>query len=145
MRRLMVGLAAMALTATIGGIGAAQVPKAGSKPARVESKAARATPADSHRTLTGTVETVQAAQQTLSVKLPEATARPASTWVVGVGKQTLLLRAGRNGQFSAIEFADLARGETVQAVVNLEADPGDRSHRAWWLVAYPAGTRPAER
>jgi hypothetical protein len=100
----------------------------------------------SYRTLTAKVaESKKAdAMLTLSVTDQEAKAKQAS-WVVSVGKQTLLLRAGRNGQYATIDFDDLKKGDTVQAVVALEADPGDKAHTAWWLVQYPPGMTPPAR
>jgi hypothetical protein len=84
---------------------------------------------------------------------PEAAAKPRAkgkeasgqSWLLSLGRQTLLLRAGKNNQFATIEFAELKKGDSVQAVVSLQADPTDRSHTAWWLVVYPAGTTPPSR
>jgi hypothetical protein len=121
----------------------------------LDAKAARrekaaATP---YRTLTGKVGEIKAADQTFTIDLgasaeakPKAKGKAAGqTWLVSLGNQTLLLRSGKNNQFSTIELADLKAGDTVQAVVTLQADPTDRSHTAWWLVLYPAGTMPPAR
>jgi hypothetical protein len=103
-----------------------------------------------YRTLNGTVSEVVAADKMVKVEL--AAASPAKdksssgqAWTLSVGHQTLLLRAGKNGQLAPIDFGDLKPGETIQAVATLQADPSDHSHTAWWLVVYPAGTTPTDR
>ena len=114
----------------------------------VESHASSA-----YRTLTGKVGEIKASDQSLTIEVgsaaeakPKAKSKaPSQTWLLGVGKQTLLLRAGRNNQFATIELGDVKAGETVQAVVTLQADLSDRSHTAWWLVVYPAGVTPPTR
>lgn len=103
--------------------------------------------AATYRTLTGKIVDLKPSDQLLTINLePGKTAKAkAQTWVLSVGNQTLLLRAGRNGQFASIEFGDLKKGETIQAVAALEADPSDKSHYTWWLVHYGAGTVPPSR
>ena len=64
---------------------------------------------------------------------------------MSLGNQTLLLRAGKNNQFATIELADLKEGDTVQAVVTLQANPTEHTHLAWWLILYPTGTTPPAR
>ena len=97
-----------------------------------------------YRTLTGKVTDVKAGEQSVTVEAGEG-AKRAQTWLLGIGRQTLLLRAGRNNQYSALDLSELKKGDTVQAVVNLVADPTDRSHASWWLVVYPAGVTPPAR
>jgi hypothetical protein len=111
-------------------------------------KAPRATA--TYRTLTGTVSEIGAGDKMVTVEIaPEAAAKAKSSggqaWILSAGNQTLLLRAGKNGQYASIDFGDLKKGETVQSVVTLQADPTDHSHTAWWLVVYPAGTTPPGR
>jgi len=112
-------------------------------------KDGRTSASPSYRTLTGKITDVKASDQMVTVEIPGGGASKSSargqSWVLSVGKQTLLLRAGRNGQFTTIELGDLHKGETVQGVVELEADPSDKSHTGWWLVVYPAGTKPTPR
>ena len=155
MRHLARGLAMLAFLAGPASIAAAQATKPAPTPTKPAAKAEKAEAKPSaemkssggFRTLTGTIGEIQAGGKTLTVELPEAGAkgaRAAQTWTLATGKQTLMLRAGKNGQYSTIEFDGLAKGETVQAVAELEAD-ADKSHRAWWLIAYPAGTTPPAR
>jgi hypothetical protein len=114
----------------------------------------------SYRTLTGKVTEIAAADKLVTVELageaaPRSKAKEkekekdkeagGQSWLLSLGRQTLLLRAGKNNQFSALEFADIQKGDSIQAVASLAAEPADRSHTAWWLVVYPAGTTPANR
>ena len=142
MRTLAQRLATLALIAAVPSIGLAQATKAVATPSKGKAEA----PA-SFRTLTGTIGEVEAGHQRLTLVLPEAGpkgARAAQSWTLGLGKQTLLLRANKNGQYSTIDFNDLAKGETIQVVADLEAD-ADKAHRAWWLISYPSGTTPPAR
>jgi hypothetical protein len=116
--------------------------------AQVAKKGGRTAASPTYRTLMGKVMDVKAADQMLTVNVASTTGKAAKggqEWVLSVGKQTLLMRAGKNGQYSMVEFGDVQKGETVQAVVELQADPTDKSHATWWLVAYPTGTMPPER
>jgi hypothetical protein len=150
MRHLARGLAVLGLMGLAGGIGMAQATKtaAPAPKAAVKGKSeAKAEVPAGYRTLTGTIAEINAGDQKLKVELPEAGAkgaRAAQGWMLGLGKQTLLLRAGKNGQFSMINFDELAKGQTIQAAVDLEGD-ADKSHRAWWMITYPAGTTPPGR
>jgi hypothetical protein len=97
-----------------------------------------------YRTLTGKVTDVKAGEQSVTVDAAEG-AKGSQAWVLSVGRQTLLLRAGRNNQYAAAELGELKKGDTVQAVANLVADPADRTHATWWLVVYPEGVKPPTR
>jgi hypothetical protein len=118
----------------------------------------------SYRTLTGKVSDLNAGDQMVTLDIAsEAAAKPKAkgkdkdkdkgkdkeaggqSWVLSLGRQTLLLRAGKNNQYAAIEFGELQKGDSVQAVVSLQAESSDRSHTAWWLIVYPAGTTPPSR
>ena len=158
MRSLAQGLVVCSLIAGFSTVASAQATKTVPPPAKpatkpdtkttpkMEPKTEGKTPAG-FRTLTGTIADIQAGGQLLTLQLPEAGtkgARAAQNWTLGLGKQTLVLRAGKNGQFSTIEMDALTKGETVQVVAELEAD-AEKTHRAWWLIAYPAGTTPAPR
>lgn len=137
MRRLVPTLAATAIVLALAAPwGLAQSSKKGSaKPS-----------GPSYRTLTAKVAEARKADATLTLSVADADAKAKqASWVVSVGRQTLLLRAGRNGQYATIEFDELKKGDTVQAIVALEADPADRSHAAWWLVQYPPGMTPPAR
>ena len=103
--------------------------------------------AASYRTLTGKIMDLKAGEQlvTINVEAGKTSKAKGQTWILSVGNQTLLLQAGRNGQYSAMEFGDLKKGETIQAVAALEADPSDKSHNTWWLVHYGVGTTPPAR
>lgn len=100
---------------------------------------AKAAGAASHRTLTGKLGAVKEGGQSLTMDVAEGAAK---SWTLGVGKQTLLLTANKNGQYSRIEAGDLKKGDTAQAVVDLAADGAGGSHKAWWLIVYPNGTTP---
>jgi hypothetical protein len=108
----------------------------------------------SYRTLTGKVSdldpgdkmvTIEAASEAVAKPKTKAKEGGGQSWLLSVGRQTLLLRAGKNNQFATLEFADLQKGDSVQAVASLQADSSDRSHTAWWLIVYPAGTTPPSR
>jgi hypothetical protein len=109
----------------------------------------RAATSPSYRTLTGKVAEIKSRDGMLTVDVGAATGKAAKkagqAWVLSVGRQTLLMRAGRNGQFSPTELTDVKTRDMVQAVASLEADPTDRSHVTWWLVVYPEGTTPPTR
>ena len=96
--------------------------------------------AATYRTLTGKVTDVKADEQLVTIEAGTDGAKRSQTWVVSAGRQTLLLRAGKNNQYGAIALGDLKKGDAVQAVVSLQANPSDQSHAAWWLVLYPPGT-----
>lgn len=149
MRIVSLGIALLAVTFATDPAAHAQAPKKKDIGAIVES-----VPPASYRTLTGKVSDIKPADQTLTIEVnptpgetkPKAKGKAASpSWLLSVGRQTLLLRAGRNNQFTTIELADVKAGDTVQAVATLPADPADRSHTAWWLVVYPTGTTPPAR
>jgi hypothetical protein len=144
MHRTFNWIAVVAISSAISPLGHAQEAK----------KGAQAPATATHRTLTGTVSDLGAGDKTVTIEIVSEAAAKAKAkakssagpkWILSVGNQTLLLRAGKNGQFSTIEFGDLQKGDTAQAVVSLQADASDRSHTAWWLVVYPAGTTPPGR
>lgn len=147
MRLVALGIASLVVTIATGPAAHAQAPKGRDLGAIVESA-----PPASYRTLTGKVGDIKPADRTLTIEVnpapgegkPKAKASGQS-WLLSVGRQTLLLRAGRNDQYTTIGLADLKAGDTVQAVATLRADPADRSHIAWWLVVYPTGTTPPAR
>ena len=154
MHTLARGLATLALIVGPTSIGMAQTTKTVPTPAKpgatttTERKTSQAVvgeaKASGFRTLTGTIGEITPGAKTLSLVLPEAGAkgaRASQTWSLATGKQTLLMRAGKNGQYTTIEFDALAKGETVQAVAELETD-AEKMHRTWWLIAYPTGTTP---
>jgi len=145
MRRTFTWIAVLAIATVAGSVVHAQDAK----------KAVRS--GASYRTLTGKVIDLNAGDQmvTLDVAL-EAEAKPkpkkakakegsGQSWVLSVGRQTLLLRAGKNNQLATIEFGELQKGDNVQAVASLQAESSDRSHTAWWLIVYPTGTTPPSR
>ena len=140
MRRALPWVVALSLACGVGMSALSQTPK---KP----SGGKKTSP--TYRTLTGKVEDLKAGERMLTIGVEASRSGPgvarAQSWILAVGNQTLLLRAGKNGQYSTIEFADLKNGEMVQAVAALEADPTDKSHNAWWLVHYPTGTKPPAR
>lgn len=147
MRLVALGIASLVATIANGPAAHAQAPKGGDLGAIVESA-----PTASYRTLTGKVGDIKPADRTLTIEVNPAPgeAKPKAkasgqSWLLSVGRQTLLLRAGRNDQYTTIGLADLKAGDTVQAVATLRADPADRSHIAWWLVVYPTGTTPPAR
>lgn len=113
--------------------------------AQTGKKGGRTAASASYRTLTGKVTEVKAGEQSVTVDASAEGAKGSQTWLLSVGRQTLLLRAGRNNQYAATELGELKKGDTVQAVVNLVADPTDRTHASWWLVVYPAGVTPLAR
>lgn len=100
----------------------------------------RSSAAASYRTLTGKITDVKANEQLVTIEAGAEGAKRTQTWVVNAGRQTLLLRAGKNNQFAEIVVGDLKKGDVVQSVVSLQADPADQSHTGWWLVVYPPGT-----
>lgn len=147
MRLVALGIASLVATIATGPAAHAQAPKGRDLGAIVESA-----PPASYRTLTGKVGDIKPADRTLTIEVNPAPgeAKPKAkasvqSWLLSVGRQTLLLRAGRNDQYTTIGLADLKVGDTVQAVATLRADPADRSHIAWWLVVYPTGTTPPTR
>lgn len=100
-----------------------------------------------YRTLVGTIGEISGGGKSITLVLPEAGtkgARAAQNWNLSLGKQTLMLRANKNGQYSTIEADALAKGETVQVVAELDTD-AEKAHRAWWLISLPAGTTPLTR
>ncbi|WP_435017309.1 hypothetical protein TA3x_004915 [Tundrisphaera sp. TA3] len=148
------GLATLALIVGPASIGMAQAtktvpPPAGPRPTTTKERVTKTVEvgeakSGGFRTLTGTIGEITPGAKTLSLVLPEAGAkgaRAAQTWGLATGKQTLLMKAGKNGQFTTIDFDGLAKGETIQAVAELETDAG-KMHRTWWLIVYPAGTTP---
>ena len=142
MRRAFIWFAVLALAATVHpAVRAQEVKKAGRAGA-------------SYRTLTGKVTELDAGEKLVTIEAaseagatPKAKAKEGGgqTWLLSLGRQTLMLRAGKNNQFATIEPGDLQKGDTVQAVASLQAGSSDRSHTAWWLVVYPAGTSPPSR
>lgn len=156
MRTLALGLLTLSLAAGPAAPGRAQAPKTAPTPVRPADKEKakekekaeeKAMAPGGFRTLNGTIGEVSGGGKSLKVTLPEAGAkgaRAAQTWDLSLGKQTLVLRAGKNGQYSTIEMGDLAKGETIQAVAELAAD-GEGAHRTWWLITLPAGTTPPAR
>lgn len=147
MRLVALGIASLVATIANGPAAHAQAPKGRDLGAIVESA-----PPVSYRTLTGKVGDIKPADRTLTIEVNPAPgeAKPKAkasgqSWLLSVGRQTLLLRAGRNDQYTTIGLAELKAGDTVQAVATLRADPADRSHIAWWLVVYPTGTTPPAR
>ncbi|MBX6314635.1 MAG: hypothetical protein IRY99_17230 [Isosphaeraceae bacterium] len=139
MRAAIRGLAVLALVGLIAATVMGQAAKKGGRTG------------PSYRTLTGKVTEVKPVEMMVTVEIGGPAGKTAAkkaggqSWVLSIGRQTLLLRAGRNGQLTMAEFGELKTGETVQAVADLQADPEDRSHTAWWLVIYPTGTTPPER
>jgi hypothetical protein len=113
---------------------------------RADAQAARkGTSPGLHRTLTGTITAIEAGDSLVTVGLDgETTTKAGQNWDLKIARQTLMLRAGRNNQFVTIDLADLKKGDKVQAVVALQANPSDKAHAAWWLVVYPTGTTPPE-
>ena len=117
-------------------------------PAQVAKKDAPAGPSGGYRTLTGKISEMDPGGRSVTVHIGNGGGKAAAkgqSWILQLGRQTLILRAGRNGQYSMIEPAELKKGDTVQSVVDLGADPADHSHRAWWVVVYPPGTSPPSR
>ena len=100
---------------------------------------AKAVGGASHRTLIGKLGAVKEGGQSLTM---DVAAGAVKSWTLGVGKQTLLLTANKNGQYSLIQPGDLKQGDIAQAVVDLAADGAGGSHKAWWLIVYPAGVTP---
>lgn len=100
----------------------------------------RSTAAASYRMLTGKITEIKANDHLVTIEAGAEGAKRTQTWVVSAGRQTLLLRAGKNNQFATIALEDLKKGDSIQTVVSLQTDPADQSHTGWWLVVYPPGT-----
>ncbi len=90
-----------------------------------------------HRNLTGKLGAVKDGGQVVTLEVPEGAVK---SWPLAVGKQTLIMTANKNGQFSRMEPGDLKKGETAQAMVAVTAD--GETHKTWWLIVFPAGTTP---
>ncbi len=127
-------LAAMAVLCLMASTATAQTPKK------------KADTTASFRVLTGTITEVASGMATVEIGKAEAASKKAGQeWKLAFGKPTLVLRAGKNGQYATIEVDEIKKSDVIQAVVEIKANPDDRSHAALWLVVYPSGTTPPSR
>ena len=115
--------------------------------ATAQSPKKKADTTASFRVLTGTITEVASGMATVEIGKAEPSSKKAAgqEWKLAFGKPTLVLRAGKNGQYATIEVDEIKKSDVIQAVVEVKANPDDRSHAALWLVVYPSGTTPPSR